>query len=104
MAGAEAVNALLGQVNNPIPSVQTVPTVVLANSSRGGFTLQNVGTNPLFVMFGTGATLTSYHVILQGGTALSDGKGGVLSQMAGIVYQGVISAIGTLPTYVYAEF
>lgn len=40
--------------------------------------IQNLGTNPLFVKRGAGASTSSVHHILQAGVANDDGKGGAL--------------------------
>ncbi len=86
------------------PSIVTSGGDVLAaNPHRKGWMIQNVGTNPLFIRFGTGASSTVFHAVLKGGTVDSDGNGGSISQMGGVVYQGVISAAGTLPKMVITE-
>jgi hypothetical protein len=85
------------------PSVSTQATVMAANASRSGWHLQNQGTNPIFVLLGTGASTTIYHVVLKGGTAASDGNGAIYSQMAGVVYQGIVTTAGTGATYTLAE-
>lgn len=85
------------------PSVQTGTTALAANSARLAFTIQNVGTNALFVLLGSGATTSVYHVVLKAGTGAADGTGGVLSMEAGIVYNGIITVAGTSPSYVVTE-
>jgi len=77
--------------------------VIAANATRKGWMIQNVGTNPLFVRFGTGASSTVFHAVLKGGTGDSDGNGGSVSQMGSLVYQGIISATGTSPKMVITE-
>lgn len=77
--------------------------VIAANSNRKGWMIQNVGTNALFVRFGTGASETVFHAVLKGGTGDSDGNGGSISQMGGLVFQGIISATGTTPKMVITE-
>ncbi len=72
-----------------------------ANTSRKRLSIQNVGTNPLFVRFGTGASATVFHIILKGGTADSDGLGGILTDDS---WTGVVSVFGTSPKYVVTEW
>ena len=102
----------MGGVINMCPSVTSnTPAIVTsassdclaANVKRKGFMIQNVGTNVLFVRFGTGASSTVFHVVLKAGTGDSDGLGGSIAQMEGVIYQGIISAAGTTPKYVVTE-
>lgn len=83
----------------------TTGTILASNPGRSGFTIQNHATNPLFVYFGSGcANLTTYSIILQGGTTTGDGKGGIFSMTGTPCYTGTISASGTGPTFTYTEF
>ena len=93
---------------NPVHSAN-VPAILIeagdvaalaANVKRRGWMIQNVGTNPLFVRFATGASATVFHAVLKGGTGDNDGNGGSISQMGGTVYQGLVSVAGTTPKYV----
>jgi len=70
---------------------------------RTGWQIQNVGTNPLFVRLGAGASTTVFHFVLKGGTGANDGLGASFSQMDGAVYQGLVSIDGTTPSYVVLE-
>ena len=94
--------------NNPTaaantPSIANGATALASNPGRIGWQIQNVGTNPLFVLLGTGASSTVYHIVLKGGTGNSDGLGAFYSQMAGTVYTGVITIAGTSPLYTVTE-
>jgi hypothetical protein len=51
-------------------------TALSANSSRNYFYIQNLDTNPLFASFGPVANVSTWNTVLQGGTAVRDGKGG----------------------------
>ena len=101
----------MGAVINMSPSTESnTPAIVTsggnvisANGNRKGFMIQNVGTNALFVKFGTGASSTVFHAVLKGGTGDSDGNGGSISQMEGVIFQGIISATGTSPKMVVTE-
>jgi len=84
-------------------SSSTQATALAANSERAGFFIQNLGTNPLFVLLGSGATITNFNYILKGGTAANDGTGASIGQNVGVVYTGVITVAGTTPTYVATE-
>lgn len=67
--------------------------------------IQNLGTNPLYVYFGTGATTaTLYDVILKASTATADGSGGTVAMENGTIYTGDISVAGTSPTLKAVEF
>ncbi len=85
------------------PVIGSNTSVASTNTARAGFILQNQGTNPLYVLLGTGATTSNYSVILKGSTAANDGTGGILSFTSGITYQGAISVAGTSPSYSFQE-
>lgn len=77
-------------------------TAIAANPARISFTIQNVGSNPLFVLFGTGASTSVFHVVLKGGTGDSDGLGASFS--SGVAcYTGAITFAGTSPKYTLTE-
>jgi hypothetical protein len=90
-----------GAVNTP--TVQAGATALARNDNRLSFSIQNQGTNPLFVLFGSGATTSVYHVILKGSTVAADGSGGSVAMEAGTVYNGVITVAGTSPSYTVFE-
>lgn len=98
---------LLGSVNTTqasnTPSVLSAATALAANTARQGWQIQNQGTNPLFVLLGSGATTSVYHFILKGSTGAADGTGGSFAQFAGTVYNGVITVAGTSPSYTVLE-
>lgn len=85
------------------PSISSSATAMAVNLNRIGFNIQNVGTNPLFVLFGSGASSTVFHAVLKGGSVNSDGLGASVSQMSGAVYQGIVTIAGTSPLYVVTE-
>lgn len=99
-----AGNVILTQSANT-PSIQTAATALAANTtmSRSGWQIQNQGTNPLFVLLGSGASTSVFHFILQGGSAVNDGKGGLHTELSGVVYQGIVTTTGTAPTYTVLE-
>lgn len=97
-------NIIAGASQANTPSILTTGGDVLsANTSRRGFYIQNLDTDPLFVRLGTGASSTVFHAVLKGGTAPDDGLGGSFSMMEGVVFQGVVSATGTTPRFVVLE-
>lgn len=59
--------------NDAIATADT--TVFTLSPGEVGF-IQNLDTDPLAVKLGASATTTSFHMILQAGSAASDGKGG----------------------------
>jgi hypothetical protein len=82
---------------------QTSTTALVANSARTGLQLQNQGTNPLFVFFGSGASTSVYNFILKACTGAADGTGGSFSMMDGNIYRGIITIAGTSPSYSIIE-
>lgn len=87
-----------------VPSIASDATALDENESRRGWQIQNVGTNPLFVLLGTGASTSVFHAVLKGGQADSDGLGGSMAQLDQAAYKGVITIAGTAPKYVVTEF
>lgn len=78
---------------------QSDTTVMAANELRIGWSIQNQGTNPLFVKLGASASTTDYTFILAGGGGAKDGTGGSVGQSGSAVYKGVITIAGTAPSY-----
>lgn len=74
------------------------------NSVRGGWSIQNISTNALFVRLGLDASDTNFNYVLKAGTGTKDGTGGVISQEDGVIYTGIITIAGTSPSYVASEF
>ena len=101
MADSQAIICPKQAANTP--SIQTGATALESNTARAGWSIQNVGTNPLFVKLGSGASTTVFHHILKGGTGDSDGLGASLFQDAGVIYTGIITIAGTSPKYVVTE-
>ena len=81
------------------PSIASAATALAANTARIGWSIQNLGQNTLFVLLGSGASTTVFHWVLKAGSANDDGLGGVISQMEGVVYTGIITIAGTSPRY-----
>lgn len=77
--------------------------VLVKNDYRGSWSIQNLGTNPLFVRMGTGASSTVFHWVLKGSSVADDGTGGSVAQENGTLYTGIISATGTSPRFVVME-
>lgn len=104
MADVSAIIHSVKIANTPaILTPTTGDTVLAENIARGAFTIQNLGTNPLFVRLGAGATTAVFHIVLRGGSQNDDGSGGTLSMEAGTVYYGPISVAGTSPRLVVTE-
>lgn len=85
------------------PSIASAATALAANPARIGFTIQNNGTNPLFVLLGSGASTTVFHQVLKASTGADDGSGGVLSMTNGAVYTGIVTVAGSSPRYTVLE-
>ena len=89
--------------NSNTPSIQSSATAVASNKARVGMSIQNIGTNPLFVLLGSGATTSVFHYILKGCSVQDDGTGGILTMSDTAVYTGIVTIAGTSPRYVVAE-
>lgn len=85
------------------PSIISTATALAANAKRISWTIVNLGTNPLYVCKGTGASATVFHVPLKGSTVQDDGTGGSVSEENGVIYTGIITVGGTSPRYVVTE-
>lgn len=101
MADRIAIIAPMFEVNTP--SILTDATGIPANPRRGGWSIQNVGMNPIYVRLGGTASSTVYHYVLKGGSADNDGNGAMVAQTSGVVFAGAISVAGTTPKYVVME-
>lgn len=77
--------------NSNTPSIASAATAIAANNARIGWSIQNLGTAVIFVRLGSGASTTVFHFALKAGTGNDDGLGGLISQMEGVVYTGIIS-------------
>lgn len=86
------------------PSIQSSATALAANAARVGWSILNCGQNTLYVLMGTGASTTVFHVPVKGGTANDDGSGGSVGQEQGVIYTGIITIAGTSPRYTVVEF
>lgn len=81
---------------------QTSTTALAANGQREFFQIQNQGTNPIYVYFGSGASSTVYHFILKASTGAADGTGGSYSTQS-VCYRGIVTVAGTTPSYSILE-
>lgn len=87
-----------------VPSIQTGSTALAANQERLGWYIQNLGTNPLYILHGIGATTSVFTTVLSASTVAQDGTGGSASQETGVVYTGPITVAGTSPSYTATEW
>lgn len=85
------------------PSIQSGATALADNPKRLAWNIQNLGQNALFVLMGTGASTTVFHVVLKAGTANDDGSGGTVGQEMGVIFTGPITVAGTSPRYTVIE-
>lgn len=95
------VNQQTGAVNTP--SIQSSTTALANNPARVGWMVKNSGTNPLFLLMGSGASTTVFHAVLPAGTTNDDGTGGSFAMEAGVVYTGIVTVAGTSPRYTVVE-
>lgn len=89
--------------NSNTPAIISTATALAANTKRLAFGIQNVGTNPLFVLLGSGCTSSIFHKVLKAGTGNSDGLGGSWDMAEGVIYTGIITIAGTSPLYTVLE-
>lgn len=74
--------------------ITTAADITLAAGER--LFIQNLGTNPLFVQRGTGATTSLFNYVLAAGDASDDGRGGSLWITD---FVGAVSFAGTAVRY-----
>lgn len=101
MADRNSIICPMSRANTP--AILSSTTALASNPARGAWLIQNQGTNPLFVLLGTGASTTVFHTILKGGSLADDGLGASMSQSNGVVYTGEITIAGTSPRYTVLE-
>lgn len=99
----------MASVNQPtqnvnVPAIISTATALNANTARIGWTIVNCGTNILYVLMGSGASTTVFHVPLKAGSVNNDGTGGSVGQETGVIYTGIITIAGTSPLYTVIEF
>lgn len=97
------MNIVYQTANINTPAIIATATALASNTKRNGWSIQNLGTNVLFVRLGTGATTSVFHYCVKGGGGNDDGTGGSVSQTDGVVFTGEISIAGTSPRYVVSE-
>lgn len=101
---ADVTGIIAKVTKSSTPVIQTsAGTALAANNQRSAFIIQNLGTNPLFVKLGTGASTTDFHFILKAGTGADDGLGGIHEENTGVIYTGIITVAGTTPRFMVNE-
>lgn len=90
------------RINTPA-ILTSAGTALASNTERLGWSIQNLGTSPLFVLMGPGASTTVFHEVLKGGTGTDDGLGSTFGETSGTVYTGIITVAGTSPRFVVME-
>jgi hypothetical protein len=86
------------------PAIIGSATALASNPARVGWSIQNLGTNALFVLLGSGASTSIFHISLKAGSVNDDGSGGSVGQEQGVIYTEIITVAGTSPRYVVTEF
>jgi len=89
-----------GNTTSNTPSIKSSTTAAEANESRNGILIQNLGTNTLYVRWGSGASTSLFHAALKAGDANDDGKGGSIYKNK---YTGIVTVAGTSPRYTTDE-
>lgn len=101
MADIYGVECRLGVANTP--AISSSATALAANNQRGAFMIQNLGMNTLYVLYGTGASTSNFHVALKAATANDDGTGGSLAMEGVAMWTGPVTIAGSSPRYVVTE-
>lgn len=97
------IETIVSTQNANTPSIlASAGTALAANKARVFWSIQNVGANPLFVLLGSGASSSVFHVVLKGGTGDSDGLGAYIDSNT-VAYNGIITVAGTSPKFVVCE-
>lgn len=89
--------------NASTPTIASAATAIAANTARIAFSIQNLGQNVLYVLLGSGASTSVFHVALKAATANDDGTGGVLTMAGPVVYNGIVTVAGSSPRYTILE-
>jgi len=89
--------------NSNTPTIASSTTAIAANTARIGWSIQNLGTNTLYVLLGSGASTSVFHYALKAGSGNDDGSGGSITQSAGAVYNGIVTIAGSSPRYTVLE-
>lgn len=97
------VGSIYNTQNSNTPSIASASTALVANPKRIGWSIQNLGTNALYVNLGGTASTTVFHFALKAGTGNDDGSGGSVLQSEGAVFTGIITIAGTSPRYTVLE-
>lgn len=95
--------AIVTTQNSNTPSIQTGTTALSANPARIGFFVKNLGTNPLYVLLGSGASSSVFHTVLRASAVQDDGTGDPFDMRNGCVYNGIVTVAGTSPRYTVLE-
>jgi hypothetical protein len=86
------------------PSIMTSTTALASNPNRIAWNIQNLDTNVLYVLLGTGASATVFHVVLKAGSGSKDGTGGTVGQEQGVIFTGPITVFSAgTPSYTVLE-
>ncbi len=98
---SQLIQKLQGSENSGI--LTAAGTALEANEARVSYFIQNLGTNPIFVKEGSGASTTDFTYILSAGTGADDGTGGSYDSTASQIYVGILTVAGTTPRFTASE-
>lgn len=85
------------------PTISSSSTALASNPKRIVWNIQNLGTNVLYILLGSGATTSVFHFALTPCTVNDDGKGAGIGMEEGVIYTGIITVAGTSPRYTVLE-
>lgn len=99
------IGTLTPTQNVNTPTILTSAGIALAaNSARIGWGIVNLGTNPLYVLMGSGASTSVFHIPLKAASMADDGSGGSVFMEDGVIYTGIITVAGSSPRFTVVEF
>jgi len=80
--------------SNPTNATGAAQTACAESAQRLGWRIQNLGTVPLFVKYGPGASAANFDLILSAGTAVDNGTGAAKEELNGADYTGIVTVFG----------
>ena len=75
----------------PTNATGAAQTACAESAQRLGWRIQNLGTVPLFVKYGSSASSTDFDLVLSAGTVADNGTGATKEEVNGAVYTGIVT-------------
>lgn len=81
--------------SGPTNATGAPQTACSDNNRRIGWRVQNLGTVPLYVKYGTGASATDFDLVLSAGTVADNGTGATKEEVNGAIYTGIVTVFAS---------